>query len=55
MGRLNPRERMVFELRHYQGLKLRAIGELCETTEETVKNCLFRATRKLRVELEDLV
>lgn len=55
LGRLNPRERMVFELRHYQGLKLRAIGELCETTEETVKNCLFRATRKLRVELEDLV
>ncbi len=55
LARLNPRERMVFELRHYQGLKLRAIGELCETTEETVKNCLFRATRKLRVELGDLV
>ncbi len=52
---LNPRERMVFELRHYQGLKLRAIGELCDTSEETVKNCLFRATRKLRVRLEDLV
>jgi RNA polymerase sigma-70 factor, ECF subfamily len=52
---LNPRERMVFELKHYQGLKLRAIGELCGTSEETAKNCLFRATQKLRVSLADLV
>lgn len=55
VAQLNPRERLVFELRHYQGLKLRAIGELCDTTEQTVKNCLFRATQKLRVELGDLV
>ena len=48
LQRLNPRERMVFELKHYQGLKLRAIGELCKTSEQTVKNCLFRATQKLR-------
>ena len=53
--RLNPRERLVFELKHYQGLKLRAIGELCKTSEQTVKNCLFRATQKLRTELGDLV
>jgi RNA polymerase sigma-70 factor (ECF subfamily) len=52
---LNPRERLVFELKHYQGLKLRAIGELCRTSEQTVKNCLFRATQKLRLELGDLV
>jgi RNA polymerase sigma-70 factor (ECF subfamily) len=55
LGRLNPRERMVFELKHYEGLKLRAIGELCKTSEQTVKNCLFRATQKLRLELGDLV
>ncbi len=55
LQRLNPRERLVFELKHYQGLKLRAIGELCKTSEQTVKNCLFRATQKLRTELEDLV
>ncbi len=55
LERLNPRERMVFELKHYQGLKLRAIGEICNTSEQTVKNCLFRATQKLRVELGDLV
>ncbi len=30
---LNPRERMVFELRHYEGMRLRAISEVCGTTE----------------------
>ncbi len=51
LGQLTPRERMVFELKHYQGLKLRAIGEMLQTTEETAKNTLFRATRKLRLRL----
>jgi RNA polymerase sigma-70 factor (ECF subfamily) len=50
---LTPRERTVFELKHYQGLKLRAIGEILQTTEETAKNTLFRATRKLRANLAD--
>ena len=48
LGRLTPRERMVFELKHYQGLRLRTIGEMLNTTEETAKNTLFRATQKLR-------
>ncbi len=48
LKRLTPRERMVFELKHYQGLKLRTIGEMLETSEQTAKNCLFRATQKLR-------
>jgi RNA polymerase sigma-70 factor (ECF subfamily) len=48
---LTPRERMVFELKHYQGLKLRTIGEMLNTTEETAKNTLFRATKKLRAAL----
>jgi len=55
MFRLSPRERMVFELRHYEGLKLKVIGEMCGTSEETAKNCLFRATQKLRTQLGDLV
>ncbi len=54
MERLSPRERIVFEMKHYQGLKLRAIGDALGTTEETVKNSLFRATRKLRQELGGL-
>lgn len=54
MKRLSPRERTVFEMKHYQGLRLRAIGELLGTSEETVKNSLFRATRKLRASLDDM-
>ena len=54
LTKLNPRERMVFEMKHYQGLKLRTIGEALKTTEETAKNTLFRATQKLRSALGDL-
>ena len=54
LGKLTPRERMVFELKHYQGLRLRTIGEMLNTTEETAKNTLFRATKKLRTQLADL-
>ena len=54
LDKLTPRERMVFELKHYQGLKLRTIGEILNTTEETAKNTLFRATRKLRTILAEL-
>ena len=52
--KLTPRERMVFELKHYQGLRLRTIGEMLNTTEETAKNTLFRATKKLRAQLAEL-
>ena len=52
---LTARERMVFELRHYQGLKLRNIGEILGSSEEAAKNCLFRATQKMRVALGDFV
>ena len=54
LDKLTPRERTVFELKHYQGLKLRTIGDMLNTTEETAKNTLFRATRKLRAHLADL-
>jgi RNA polymerase sigma-70 factor (ECF subfamily) len=51
---LMRRERMVFELKHYQGLKLRTIGDMLNTTEETAKNTLFRATQKLRAVLGEM-
>ena len=52
---MTPRERMVFELRHYQGMRLRAIGETLGTSEEAAKNCLFRATQKMRSALGDFL
>ncbi len=48
---LSEKERLVFELRHYQGLRLKMIGEIMGSTEETAKNYLFRATQKLRSHL----
>src|ERR1700687_2471359 len=36
------------------GLKLRTIGEILNTTEETAKNTLFRGTQKLRAALRDM-
>jgi len=54
LDRLTPRERMVFELKHYHGLRLRTVGEILNTTEETAKNTLFRATQKLRDSLADM-
>ena len=55
LEQLTPRERTVFEMRHYEGLRLRAIGDMLGTTEEAAKNCLFRATQKMRASLESFV
>jgi len=52
---MTARERMVFEMRHYQGMRLRAIGESLGTSEEAAKNCLFRATQKMRSALGEFV
>jgi RNA polymerase sigma-70 factor (ECF subfamily) len=54
LKRLTARERLVFQLRHYEHLKLRVIGDMLNTSEETAKNTLFRATHKLRKYLAHL-
>ena len=51
LNTLSEKERLVFVLRHYQGVRLRMIGEITGSTEETAKNYLFRATQKLRAYL----
>jgi len=55
LDELTPRERIVFQMRHFQGMRLRAIGEALGVTEEAAKNCLFRATQKMRAALGDFV
>lgn len=55
LASLTPRERMVFELRHYHGLRLRTIGAMMGASEEATKTCLYRATQKLRSALGDLL
>jgi len=39
LGSFTPRERVVFEMRHYQGMRLRSIGTALGVTEEAAKNC----------------
>lgn len=51
LRQLSPRERMVFELKHYQNLRLRTVADMLNTSEGTIKNTLFRATHKLRLSL----
>jgi RNA polymerase sigma-70 factor (ECF subfamily) len=51
MQRLTPRERMVFDLRHFEGLKLQSVSEILNASEGSVKMTFFRATRKLRLQL----
>jgi len=53
LERLSARERMVFELKHYHGLRLRTVAGILNTSEGTIKNTLFRATHKLRTQLAD--
>jgi RNA polymerase sigma-70 factor, ECF subfamily len=53
LGKLSPKERIVFELKHYHGLRLRTIAGFFETSEGVMKNTLFRATHKLRLALAE--
>jgi RNA polymerase sigma-70 factor (ECF subfamily) len=55
LEQLTARERLVFEMRHFQGMRLRAIGESLGVTEEAAKNCLFRATQKMRAALGEFI
>jgi RNA polymerase sigma-70 factor (ECF subfamily) len=54
LAQLSPRERMVFELKHYHGMRLRTVAGMLNTTEGTIKNTLFRATHKLRLRLAEV-
>lgn len=54
LGRLSPRQRAVFTLRHYDEMSLEEIGQVLGLDVGTVKAHMFRAIGKLREELKDL-
>ncbi len=54
MEKLSARQRMVFILRHHEGLPLKEIAGVLELEEGTVKTHLHRAIHFLRNELKDL-
>lgn len=51
---LSPSQRAVFAMRHYEGLQLAEIAEALGCTVGSVKVHLFRALKKMQVELADL-
>jgi RNA polymerase sigma-70 factor (ECF subfamily) len=51
LQKLTPHERVVFDLKHFQGLKLRSVSEILDVSEGSVKTTFFRATKKLRFQL----
>jgi RNA polymerase sigma-70 factor (ECF subfamily) len=52
MQRLTAKEQQIFLLKHVEGWKLEEIAESLQTPIGSVKNGLFRAVRKLRVDLQ---
>jgi RNA polymerase sigma-70 factor, ECF subfamily len=54
LEKLTPCERAVFELKHYQHLKLRAVAVALNTSEGNARHALFRARQKLRVALAEV-
>ena len=54
MDELSPQQKMVFTLKHYQGMKLREIAEAMGCSDGTVKKHLFVATQRMRERLKDL-
>ena len=51
LQRLTPRERLVFDLKHFEELKLQTVSEILNVSEGSIKMTFFRATRKLRLHL----
>jgi RNA polymerase sigma-70 factor (ECF subfamily) len=51
LTKVSERERAVFVLRHYHGLKLREVAESLGITLGAAKSYLFRSLRKLQKEL----
>lgn len=51
---LSPKQKLVFTLKHYQGMKLREIAESMQCSEGTVKKHLFTATQRMRKRLKDV-
>ena len=54
LGKLSPRQRAVFALRHFEDMSLEEIGTVLGLDVGTVKAHMFRAVAKLRADLQDL-
>lgn len=55
MNGLSSKERAVFTLRHFEEVKIKDIAVVLDCAEGTVKNLLFRATKKMQKALKHYV
>ena len=55
MQRLTAVERTAFVLRHFEGCSISEIGAVLKVGDEAVKNTVFRAVKKMRIELEPFI
>ena len=55
MKMLTPTERIAFTLRHMEGRSIEEISKTLKVKENAAKNTIFRAVKKLRINLEPLV
>jgi RNA polymerase sigma-70 factor (ECF subfamily) len=55
MERMSATERTAFVLRHFEGHTLEHIGATLGISLAATKQCVFRAVRKVRQDLEPLV
>jgi len=55
MKRLTPVERTAFVLRHFEGHSIGEIATVLKIKDEAVKNTVFRAVKKMRIELEPFI
>jgi RNA polymerase sigma-70 factor (ECF subfamily) len=55
LEKLSPQQKMVFSLKHYDGYKIKEIASVMNCTEGTVKNYLFTATQRMRLNLQNIL
>lgn len=48
LGELTPQQRLIFLLKHYEGMTYDEISRACAVSAGTIKKALFRAVQKLR-------
>ena len=49
---LNDKERLVIVLRFFEDMKINDVAEILQENANTVKSILYRALKKLRVDIE---
>lgn len=55
MMKLSDKERAALMLRHHEGHSIREIAQMLDLTTDACKQTIFRAVRKMRIELAPLV